>query len=493
MTSDLPPTGGLPPSAAPQPPPAAPTPPGRSGHATDDFFQRVRSFGVIRTDDGRWAAGVAGGLARRWDIDPVLIRGGFVALALFGGIGVVLYGLAWLLFPQEDGRIHLQQAIHGDITAGFVGSIILCLAALGGGHGPWDNGIWIGGFFPGGLLLTAAVVYGIWWLAHNRDQWGTANTSGAPTTASPTSSPATSSSATSSAATSSPATSSPVIGAPTAAGPAPVYGSAPSFPSGAERAGVEKRTKASKVRRARTRPPKALVRLTLGLALLAAAGVALLGSTQDWDTPPGLIAAATALLVIAVGVIVCGLIGRRAAGLAGLGFLLAVGTLIGAGAHEAGVRSGQNLTLVGSREWRPGTADEASSQFNLGVGDARLWLTDPAILTSAPAGQPVRVRVRVGAGQFVLMVPRGVSTRVDVQMGAGQVIYPDGSTHRIDGGRDDDDIRHRTITSGPAGTPRIVVDVQQGAGEVEVRSDAVPAPAAPDAPTASTAPTPSAP
>lgn len=44
-------------------------------------------------------AGVCGGIAERWGLDPVLVRVGFVLLALTGGIGVILYLAGWLLLP----------------------------------------------------------------------------------------------------------------------------------------------------------------------------------------------------------------------------------------------------------------------------------------------------------------------------------------------------------------------------------------------------------
>lgn len=100
------------------------------------FFDAVRGLGVIRPDDGRVAAGVAAGLARRWNVDPVAVRVGFVLLALLGGLGVTLYGLGWLLLPQPDGRIHAQQVLTGTVTAGLVGAVATILLSGPQAHGP---------------------------------------------------------------------------------------------------------------------------------------------------------------------------------------------------------------------------------------------------------------------------------------------------------------------------------------------------------------------
>ena len=46
-------------------------------------------------------AGLCGGVAKHWGVDPLLVRVGWVLLALSGGIGLVLYLAGWLLIPVE--------------------------------------------------------------------------------------------------------------------------------------------------------------------------------------------------------------------------------------------------------------------------------------------------------------------------------------------------------------------------------------------------------
>ena len=55
-----------------------------------------------RSTTDRHVAGVAGGLGRHLDIDPVIIRVAFVVLTFFGGAGLVAYGALWLLVPEDD-------------------------------------------------------------------------------------------------------------------------------------------------------------------------------------------------------------------------------------------------------------------------------------------------------------------------------------------------------------------------------------------------------
>jgi len=128
-------------------------PTGRSTQPGAGFFDGIRSLGIVRPDDDRWAAGVAAGIARRWNLDPAVVRIAFVVLSVLGGLGVALYGLGWLLLPHPDGRIHAQQVLTGTVTAGFVGAalLLLCTAPT---HGP--------------LLPLALVALVIWTLSHRR-------------------------------------------------------------------------------------------------------------------------------------------------------------------------------------------------------------------------------------------------------------------------------------------------------------------------------------
>ncbi|MCP3798804.1 PspC domain-containing protein [Allokutzneria sp. A3M-2-11 16] len=50
---------------------------------------------------GRKIAGVATAIGNRYGIDPVLVRVAFVVFAIYGGLGILLYLLAVLFFPQE--------------------------------------------------------------------------------------------------------------------------------------------------------------------------------------------------------------------------------------------------------------------------------------------------------------------------------------------------------------------------------------------------------
>ncbi|MEX2553177.1 MAG: PspC domain-containing protein [Actinomycetota bacterium] len=56
---------------------------------------------LVRSEQNKVLAGVAGGLANHLNVDPLLIRIAFVLLIFAGGIGFVIYAAAWALIPKE--------------------------------------------------------------------------------------------------------------------------------------------------------------------------------------------------------------------------------------------------------------------------------------------------------------------------------------------------------------------------------------------------------
>src|SRR3954447_14751189 len=68
-------------------------------------FREMWETRPARPRDDRQIAGVAAAIARRYDIDPVLVRVGFV-VAAFYGIGAALYIAGWVLLPDEPGDVH---------------------------------------------------------------------------------------------------------------------------------------------------------------------------------------------------------------------------------------------------------------------------------------------------------------------------------------------------------------------------------------------------
>jgi len=57
---------------------------------------------LMRSETDRMIAGVCGGLATYLGVDPVLVRLAFVVLLLASGVGLVIYGILWLVMPTES-------------------------------------------------------------------------------------------------------------------------------------------------------------------------------------------------------------------------------------------------------------------------------------------------------------------------------------------------------------------------------------------------------
>jgi len=57
---------------------------------------------LVRVRDERMILGVAGGIARSLDLDPVIVRLAFVLLTLAGGPGLLAYVILAIIMPEED-------------------------------------------------------------------------------------------------------------------------------------------------------------------------------------------------------------------------------------------------------------------------------------------------------------------------------------------------------------------------------------------------------
>ena len=212
-----------------------------------------------------------------------------------------------------------------------------------------------------------------------------------------------------------------------------------------------------------TRPSHALTRVALGVALLSAGVVLVLDRLIGLDAPAGSVAAAVALGVVAVGVLVAGVLGRRAGGLAPVGILLAILTL-GAAANTG------TITWAGDRTWTP-AAVTGTTQYSLGIGDARLDLTNVSA-PGATAADPAEIDARVGVGALTVVVPKNVKVRVIADTGNGEVQNIAGLSPTVAGApvppaaSDRHNHADLDVSSGP--DPVVLVRADLGAGRLSI-------------------------
>jgi phage shock protein PspC (stress-responsive transcriptional regulator) len=131
----------------------------------------MRALGVPRRQG--WIGGVCAGVAERLGIDPIIVRGIAVVIAVLGGPAFLLYAAAWLLLPDSEDRIHLERLIRGDFDQAIVGiGALVIFSMLPFAQGFWFLGssYWGQSYWPDStgrvlwtiLLLAAAVIATIW-------------------------------------------------------------------------------------------------------------------------------------------------------------------------------------------------------------------------------------------------------------------------------------------------------------------------------------------
>ena len=133
------------------------------------FFDWIRGSGLNRDGD-RWIAGVCGGIAARTGLDPLIVRGIAVVIAILGGPVVFAYAVGWALLPRGAGRIYAENAIRGRFEPAMIAIGALLLFTVvplfrgfwwNGPTGLWALPDWLESIFSlgWGLAVTAGIVW----------------------------------------------------------------------------------------------------------------------------------------------------------------------------------------------------------------------------------------------------------------------------------------------------------------------------------------------
>lgn len=385
--------------------------------------------------------GVASGIAHRFGIDPLIVRGIFIVLTVFAGIGILLYGIAWALLPEPDGRIHAQEAGAGRWSAGMTGAVITTIIGLPGlGHGFWGWG-WNG--LPGlfwTLFWVGGVIYLIYFLVQRSKSrnggrtMGTQHYAPAPGTSGGVGTPG---GAYGAAPGTSYESSTPGYGAVSASGTVPpsgagysappntgqygagsygtgAYGTGgPATPSGPFNpagpyppGGGPNRPQRPK----RQGPGAAIVAVSAGAALLAGGTLKLLdaGNVIHLGDAANAVVWATGAGVLGLGILVAGLRGRTS-GL--LGFL-AIATLVIGGIFN--IAPNADHFRLQNGQWNPVSIDDARKGFDITGANGTVDLTK--LNLSAPLGSDVVVPMDVTASNIKLLIPANVPVEVQADM-----------------------------------------------------------------------------
>ncbi len=384
--------------------------PGAPGRQTD-FFAWVRSQGISRGQD-RWVGGVSSGIAQRMGIDPLIVRGVFIILAIFAGIGVLLYGLAWAFLPEPDGRIHVQEAGAGRWTTGMTGSLIAVVAGFSGlGNGFWVWGNQGFGPFIWSLLWIGGAVYLVYYLVQRNKAAAGRPAAAAGTTAY-------------SAGTSTPTTPpySDVAGSGPFAGN-PYGGSSTGRPAGTSGwgNGGYGGSRPSPVPPPAPRVPAAgpgtpAVAIVAGCALLVGAGLKALDITNviDLGDSANAVAWAGAAAVLGIGILILGLRGRTS----GILSFFAVAALITGGIFNVVGNNGERVRFQ-EVDWTPTSIQQASDGFDITAGSGTVDLTELAL--EAPLESEVLVPLDMTASNVTVVIPDDVPVDIRADMTLGNL------------------------------------------------------------------------
>jgi phage shock protein PspC (stress-responsive transcriptional regulator) len=387
----------------------APPPPAPS--ASDRFFEWMRGLGVTR--EPGWIGGVCAGVAARLGIDPIIVRGIAVVIAVLGGPALLLYAAAWLLLPDAENRILLERVLRGEFYGAIAGiGVLVLLALLPISPGFWFSGPWLwNGPYWGAsvfrVLWTIAIVGAATWVVI----WLVMRARSTPT----------------------------VPGAPGGAGgPTPPPAPAPTDADGlaswkeqqaawrqehaawraeqaesartlareqhrlrAEEHAAHRSVLLEQERRSRSHP--LFSSIAIGVALIVGAATTLVIGDGAWTSTAVVTGLAVMLGILGLAIVLNGFAGRRSGGASGLAVLGAIALLA---APVFGWVRGP-IFSAGETTWSPGYSADGSSNRTVVGGDVDLDLTE--YFAHATSHETGVVRLWIVGGDAEVTVPDDVA------------------------------------------------------------------------------------
>ena len=403
-----------------------------------------RTASLHRPDEGRWLAGVAAGVGRRFGVPVWILRVAFVLLCFAGGLGALLYVAGWLLIPGEG---ETDAIVAGWLGTGqirrWVGVILVGLAVIILAN---QTGL------IRGDLAFAVVLIGVGVMLYRGDlSRGDHQQDSTPSRAQPGAS-------TSAQAMPSGMESDPPAGTPSPSHAQPgASSSAQAMPSGTA---DDPPVGAPSPPPVRTPPPPPreasfLGRVSVGFAVLALGVLGLFDSTVPGFHPQLRHYVALLAAVTGVGLVVGAWFGRTR-GLTVLGVVLLPILVLSPLQVDERSSIDFDFASVGQAQHRPGTVEEILDEYEMGFGSLLIDLRDVDF-----AGHTVATRADVGIGEILVRVPEGVSAHVSGRVGMGTLQVGD---QKQGGIGVEGDLR----LEGTGG--KLVLDADIGIGQIVVSS-----------------------
>jgi phage shock protein PspC (stress-responsive transcriptional regulator) len=387
----------------------------------------------------RVIGGVAGGIADYLNIDPLLVRASLVGLMIFGGAGLVLYVVAWLLIPVDgrdasivqdwfawlSRRIGRRTAVLGLVFMAVVAIWVLgesqpCLVYL---DDPYtgeciDMGYgWLSGFELVGMRNTALVAIAVIFIGFVVVRWrdGSSRAPGSAVGPMPSDTARLGTA--------------PVLGGATEAAPVPA---------------MSPQVVAAPVRR----PRSPLEWYVLAAVLVSIGLLAIVANMPDQRVGPGQYFGA-GLGALGIGLVVGAWWGRARP-------LIALGVLVLPFAVTAALINVPIEGGYGEQMFHPQAVGELRPAYRLAAGEIFLDLTD------LDSSEPVVLEASVGVGRLIVIVPQDARLTIDARVSGGRL--------SLFGGRQvGTGLADRIDRSTGAGT-LITLTLATGIGEVLVTS-----------------------
>jgi len=374
-----------------------------------------------RPVDDRIIAGVATGLGRRFSINPWWFRIGLIVLTLFGGFGLALYAIGWLLIPEEgaDQAILARWVSDFDTsnTPMMIGVGLVTVAAL----------ILVTSLdVLSGNVLVAAILFVIGVLLYRGDLGGSNEPDDPDDRGGDVPED-----------TLEDTTTALALEDPGAGGGVPPEDLLPTLPQ------EPSPPPAAKAR-------SILGRLTIAATFVAVGGLALLDAAGVLF--PGFVHyVALTLGVVGVGLAIGAFFGRAR-------WLIAVGLLLVPVLALASVVPRWSFTgETGDVYYNVGSIHEIADEYELAAGSLVLDLTS---FEAEPGAVRREVDVSIGAGEIEIFVPTGEPIRVNASVGVGVIdLFGD---ERVGLGVD--------ASADVASPPVLIINAETGFGAVTVRA-----------------------
>lgn len=438
----------------------------------------MRGTGIHRPVEGRVIGGVCLGVGRRYGIDPVLLRVGFVVISLFAGVGLLLYVMATTVLPDAEGRVPFVRAVRDRDPKSIFLLVLLAILLISPGFGDSSGGDW------GRSFVAVAAAGALVALAMNRQNGvlrqghsGQPDTSGAANAPGATGAPGAPEPRRDGGLVFDPETggwspsdtvrrdqgrgaTQPFTSAPPPSGPA-YTPPAPPAPAPAPVSPAE-----LAAQRAARRHRRLVSLTTVAFAVVVFTVTYLALQPNNLDVP---LAFATTLGAIGLLLVVNGarrVRNRAAVGLAIAGLVLSGPMATTATLQEADVHWPGTSAGAGDVSVRPGSVAELEPGHRLGVGSMTLDLTQiPASELRALDNR--QLALSLGLGDMTIVVPADASVRVVPDIGLGDISVTDNVTPA--------NATTDSTTNGPeapvqlgTGNPDIVINAKVDIGSLKI-------------------------